>query len=89
MFLLQEAMPFAVVGSNTVIEANQKKVRGRQYPWGIAEGEKQIVNNLLSVCSISVKFACYRYMLLRPVRTSTSIAIGSSSILSALVCVFA
>ena len=37
--LLQEAIPFAVVGSNTVLEVNQKKVRGRQYPWGVAEVE--------------------------------------------------
>lgn len=32
-------MPFAVVGSNTVIEVDGKKLRGRKYPWGIAEGE--------------------------------------------------
>ena len=31
-------MPFAVVGSNTVLEAGQKKVRGRMYPWGVVEG---------------------------------------------------
>lgn len=31
-------MPLAVVGSNVVIEVNGKKVRGRQYPWGVAEG---------------------------------------------------
>lgn len=35
---LQEKMPLAVVGSNVVIEVNGKKVRGRQYPWGVAEG---------------------------------------------------
>ena len=35
----QEAIPFAVVGSTTVIEVNNKKVRGRQYPWGVVEGE--------------------------------------------------
>ena len=70
MFLLQEAMPFAVVGSNTVIEANQKKVRGRQYPWGIAEGEKQD-NQQLAICvcigdGVTVyqqKFACCEYKL--------------------------
>jgi hypothetical protein len=27
-----------VVGSNTVIEVDGKKIRGRKYPWGIAEG---------------------------------------------------
>lgn len=38
VFSLQEKMPLAVVGSNVVIEVNGKKVRGRQYPWGVAEG---------------------------------------------------
>jgi len=31
-------VPFAVVGSNTVVESQGKKVRGRVYPWGIVEG---------------------------------------------------
>lgn len=35
---LRGRVPFAVVGSNTVIEHDGKKVRGRKYPWGIAEG---------------------------------------------------
>lgn len=35
----QERVPFAVVGSNMILEANGKRVRGRQYPWGIAEGQ--------------------------------------------------
>ncbi len=37
MCVLQEAIPFAVVGSNTVVDSNNKKVRGRSYPWGVAE----------------------------------------------------
>jgi septin family protein len=36
---LKACVPFAVVGSNTVIEVAGKKVRGRQYPWGVVEGE--------------------------------------------------
>jgi len=32
-------IPFAVVGSNTVLEVNGKKIRGRKYPWGIVEVE--------------------------------------------------
>lgn len=36
---LRERMPFAVVGSNVVIEADGRKIRGRKYPWGIAEVE--------------------------------------------------
>lgn len=37
--LLKEAVPFAVVGSNTIIEVKGKKVRGRMYPWGVVEVE--------------------------------------------------
>ncbi|CAG9771111.1 unnamed protein product [Ceutorhynchus assimilis] len=36
---LKERVPFAVVGSNCVIENDGKKTRGRKYPWGIAEVE--------------------------------------------------
>jgi len=38
-FVLQDKLPLAVVGSNTIIEVNGKRARGRQYPWGVAEGE--------------------------------------------------
>ena len=36
---LKEAMPFAVSGSTTFIEAKGKKIRGRLYPWGVVEIE--------------------------------------------------
>lgn len=37
--LLRDRVPFAVVGANTVVEhPDGKKVRGRKYPWGVAEG---------------------------------------------------
>ncbi|XP_015907727.2 septin-7 isoform X2 [Parasteatoda tepidariorum] len=36
---LRDRVPFAVVGSNTVIEVNGKRLRGRRYPWGVAEVE--------------------------------------------------
>ncbi|XP_022242263.1 septin-7-like isoform X2 [Limulus polyphemus] len=36
---MKEQVPFAVVGSNMVIECNGKRVRGRRYPWGVAEVE--------------------------------------------------
>lgn len=35
---IQDRIPFAVVGSNTVLEVNGKRVRARVYPWGVAEG---------------------------------------------------
>ena len=36
---LKEAVPFAVCGANTLIEVKGRKVRGRQYPWGVVEVE--------------------------------------------------
>ncbi|XP_063041084.1 septin-7-like [Engraulis encrasicolus] len=36
---IKDRLPLAVVGSNTIIEVNEKRVRGRQYPWGVAEVE--------------------------------------------------
>eukprot|EP00095_Tigriopus_kingsejongensis_P006232 maker-scaffold301_size216225-snap-gene-1.17 protein:Tk06232 transcript:maker-scaffold301_size216225-snap-gene-1.17-mRNA-1 annotation:"septin-7 isoform x3" len=37
---MKDRVPFAVVGSNTVIEnADGKKTRGRKYPWGIVDIE--------------------------------------------------
>lgn len=51
---LRQRVPFAVVGANTVIEVDGKKVRGRRYPWGVAEGEEERVIVLqvlwLNVC---------------------------------------
>lgn len=38
---LKACIPFAVVGSNTVLEVGGKKVRGRQYPWGVVEGKQR------------------------------------------------
>jgi septin family protein len=39
---LKERVPFAVVGSNTIIEtAEGKKVRGRKYPWGVVDVRKE------------------------------------------------
>ncbi|MXQ97595.1 hypothetical protein E5288_WYG019139 [Bos mutus] len=38
---LKESAPFAVIGSNTVVEAKGQRVRGRLYPWGIVEGESR------------------------------------------------
>ncbi|KAI9564217.1 putative septin-7 isoform X1 [Daphnia sinensis] len=36
---LRERVPFAVVGSNTVVEVDGRKIRGRRYPWGVVEVE--------------------------------------------------
>jgi len=36
---LRDSIPFAVCGANAMVEVAGKKVRGRQYPWGIVDVE--------------------------------------------------
>ena len=36
---MKESIPFAVIGANAMVEIAGKKVRGRQYPWGIVDIE--------------------------------------------------
>lgn len=36
---LKNSIPFAVIGANAMVEIAGKKVRGRQYPWGIVDIE--------------------------------------------------
>ncbi|XP_073421868.1 septin-5-like [Dendrobates tinctorius] len=38
---LKKSIPFAVIGSNTIVEKNGKRVRGRLYPWGVVEVENE------------------------------------------------
>lgn len=35
----KEAVPFAVIGSESILEVRSRKIRGRQYPWGVVEIE--------------------------------------------------
>lgn len=58
----KESIPFAVIGSNTVVEAKGKRVRGRLYPWGIVEGRVEPLPWCASASaapelSVSVRFA--------------------------------
>ena len=32
---INAGLPFAVVGSNCVLDINGEKIRGRRYPWGV------------------------------------------------------
>merc|ERR1711953_1622833 len=36
---MKERVPFAVVGSNMIMEVDGKKARGRRYPWGVVNIE--------------------------------------------------
>lgn len=36
---LRDSIPFAVVGANAMVDVKGKKIRGRQYPWGVVEVE--------------------------------------------------
>ena len=36
---MKERLPFAVVGSNMILEIDGKKTRGRKYPWGVVDIE--------------------------------------------------
>ncbi|KAH8360205.1 hypothetical protein KR093_011401 [Drosophila rubida] len=36
---LRSRVPFAVVGANTIVEIEGRKVRGRHYPWGVVDVE--------------------------------------------------
>ena len=38
---IRDSMPFSIVGSNTLLEVNGKRVRGRLYPWGVVEVENK------------------------------------------------
>ena len=38
MFIPQQHLPFAVVGSNDEVKIGNKMVKARQYPWGTVQG---------------------------------------------------
>ncbi|CAG5095341.1 Oidioi.mRNA.OKI2018_I69.XSR.g14143.t1.cds [Oikopleura dioica] len=38
---IRERIPFAIIGSNHVLQLNDRRVRARQYPWGICEIENE------------------------------------------------
>jgi septin family protein len=40
----QKAIPFALIGSDAVVEVGGRAVRGRSYPWGFVEGTAEQVD---------------------------------------------
>ncbi|GFW18930.1 septin-7 [Trichonephila clavipes] len=53
--IIKERVPFAVVGSNTLIDVNGKQVRGRRYPWGVAEVENMEHCDFLALRNILLR----------------------------------
>ncbi|BFZ13018.1 hypothetical protein BsWGS_16059 [Bradybaena similaris] len=52
---LRDRVPFAVVGSNRIIEVGGKRVRGRQYPWGIVEVENLEHNDFIALRNMVIR----------------------------------
>lgn len=52
---LKGHVPFAVIGSNTVVDCQGKKVRGRSYPWGIVEVENLEHNDFLALRNMLIR----------------------------------
>ncbi|KAF2029137.1 Septin [Setomelanomma holmii] len=48
---LRGLMPFAIVGSEDIVEVNGRRVRARQYPWGIVEVDNPRHSDFLAVRS--------------------------------------
>lgn len=46
---LKASIPFAVVGSNIILEVAGKKIRGRQYPWGVVDAENPQHSDLIKL----------------------------------------
>uniref|UniRef100_A0AAQ4PYK9 Zgc:63587 n=1 Tax=Gasterosteus aculeatus aculeatus TaxID=481459 RepID=A0AAQ4PYK9_GASAC len=51
---LLASIPFAVIGSNQLIEVKGKKIRGRLYPWGVVEVENPEHNDFLKLRTMLV-----------------------------------
>lgn len=88
---LQDRVPFAIVGSNTVVDNNGKRIRGRQYPWGIVEVENLEHNDFIALRNMlirthmqdlkdvtnNVHYENYRYSKLAPVTADGKIKASS------------
>eukprot|EP00123_Amoebidium_parasiticum_P019364 comp24737_c0_seq1/m.46866 comp24737_c0_seq1/g.46866 ORF comp24737_c0_seq1/g.46866 comp24737_c0_seq1/m.46866 type:complete len:404 (-) comp24737_c0_seq1:739-1950(-) len=49
------AMPFAVIGSNRIIEENGKRFRGRRYPWGTVDIENEEYSDFCKLRSLFIR----------------------------------
>uniref|UniRef100_A0A8B9H7I5 Septin 4a n=1 Tax=Astyanax mexicanus TaxID=7994 RepID=A0A8B9H7I5_ASTMX len=52
---LKESIPFAVVGSNILVESKGRRFRGRTYPWGVVEVENPAHSDFLKLRNMLVR----------------------------------
>ncbi|XP_051956090.1 septin-4-like [Xyrauchen texanus] len=52
---LKRSIPFAVIGSNTVVESNGRRVRARVYPWGVVEVENPFHSDFVHLRNMLVR----------------------------------
>jgi hypothetical protein len=64
---LRGLMPFAIVGSEDIVEVNGRRVRARQYPWGIVE-----VDNTRTSWLCEARFSTAISQISRRLRTISS-----------------
>ncbi|XP_061558216.1 septin-5-like isoform X16 [Phycodurus eques] len=53
--LLKDSVPFAVIGSNVLAESRGRRVKGRTYPWGVAEVESAAHSDFLLLRDMLVR----------------------------------
>ncbi|XP_072518921.1 septin 4a [Salminus brasiliensis] len=52
---LKNSIPFAVVGSNILVESKGRRFRGRTYPWGVVEVENPAHSDFLKLRNMLVR----------------------------------
>ncbi|KAF7697346.1 hypothetical protein HF521_005764 [Silurus meridionalis] len=52
---LKDSIPFAVVGSNVLVQIKGRRVRGRVYPWGVVEVENPTHSDFLKLRNMLVR----------------------------------
>jgi hypothetical protein len=53
---MQDHMPFAVIGGNSVANINGKKVRARAYPWGAVNIEDESVSDFAYLRDVLIQY---------------------------------
>uniref|UniRef100_A0AAY4A4X0 Septin-type G domain-containing protein n=1 Tax=Denticeps clupeoides TaxID=299321 RepID=A0AAY4A4X0_9TELE len=52
---LKDSIPFAVIGSNILVESKGRRFRGRLYPWGVVEVENPAHSDFLKLRNMLVR----------------------------------